>query len=398
MKNLIIKPLKKDDIKPYIKLQQQAYPVGYEGSEEEVDRLTPIVLDLMEKEDLTYYGAYDSDKLVGAMIHIKFLMNFHGTMLRVDGIGSVAVSLLDKKKGIAKEMILYILELAKSEGAELFSLYPFSPAFYKRFGFGFGAPLYHYKIPPILFPNNGDRSLLTFEATPDEIESFYNSNVSFNHGNKIKSALDKRVLNRSKILAVKKENEIIGHLIYKQDKIKDGNFLDQTITVTEMVYKTPEALKAIFSFFHSQSDQVNCIDVYTFDINLYHILNDLMYYNDSQIMPYVAHKTAEMGVGIMWQALNPKFLLKLIFQQPSINCTFNIKMPNGSIDAYSIGEYSKETLVIDLNIQSFSSWVMGAISLNQLLSYGALKTNNPERLKLLDNLLKLDKPVCHAQF
>jgi len=112
------------------KLQQQAYPHAYSGSEEERRHFEEQfrVLDL--SEDLTYYGAYENGELIGAMMTLKFDINFHGHMTQAFGIASVAVDLIHKKRGVAKELILFSLELAKAENCKVFTLYPFNPKFY----------------------------------------------------------------------------------------------------------------------------------------------------------------------------------------------------------------------------------------------------------------------------
>ena len=398
MKNIVIKKLEKKHIKDYIRLQQEAYPAVYQGNEEEIDRMVPVIEYLMTKEDLTYYGAFCSGNLAGAMIHVVFKMNFHGVLVRVDGIGSVAVSLLDKKKSVAKELIFYILNHSKLEGAKLFTLYPFNPAFYKNFGFGYGAPLYHYQIPPSHFSDKGNRSLLTVDVTQEEILKFYNDNSREVNGTKHKSSLDIRVLNRSKILAAKMDNKVIGYLLYKQEKLQNGNFLDQRMTVEELVYNSPLALQAFFSFFRSQADQINYIDFYSFDSHLHHALGDLVYYSDHQIMPFVAHKTAEVGVGIMWQALNPEYLLTHIFKDQALNCRFDIISASGDVQSVSIGFASEDQIDIQMDIQSFSSWSIGAVKLAQLYDYGKIKTAHPESLGAIDLVLNLKSPICHAHF
>ena len=41
---------------------------------------------------------------------LDFKLNYHGQMLAASGVGMVAVDLLQKKKGLAKDLINYYLD------------------------------------------------------------------------------------------------------------------------------------------------------------------------------------------------------------------------------------------------------------------------------------------------
>lgn len=395
---LEIKLLQKEDVSDYIRLQQQAYPTFYQGTDDEIKRIQPILEERLNAEDLEFYGAYEDGSLVACLLYLKFQMNFHGHMIPVHGIGSVAVSLLHKKKGLAKNLILYTLDHARKMKVPMFSLYPFRPDFYERFGFGFGTKLYEYHIKPEHFINHGHLNHLSGHVSPEEINDFYEKSVPKVHGRKLKSTLDKKSLKGSKIIAYKENNEIKGYFTYRQQKIEGQTFMSQKMVVEEMVYDHPRVLGAFSSFFHVQKDQVNFIELYTFEDNFYQFLNNYDYGLQPKIMPYVSHKGAEVGVGLMWQALDIPFLLELIANRCHHKINFLIQSPKGEISNYTLNKNNHTQVNLEMNLASFSSWLMGCVSLYDLYSYQKLKTDREDLLDQLDHDFDFKKPMCLAKF
>jgi len=393
-----IRPIQEKDLEDYLRIQQKAYPTYYQGSQSEIEKMIPKMKDRMTADDLFFYGAFINQKLVGGMLYLTFKMNFHGQVIDVHGIGSVAVDLLHKKKGIAKTLVLYALDRAKKDQVEIFSLYPFRPDFYENFGFGFGSKLFEYQIDPGDFNMIGDLSSLTDQVSKEDIAAFYDEQWPQVHGMKKKSTLDLSVLKANKIIAYKEENKILGYMYYKQEKAGGQAGLDQKIVVEEMIYATPKALQAFSTFFRVQKDQVDYIQIYTYDENFHQLLNNYSYATRPCLMPYVSHKTSEVGVGLMWRVMDASQVLGLIQDRTTYRIIFNLLHPSGEEETVTINPDYDKTLELGMKLSTFSSWVMGNISLNDLHTYGKLTCDQADLLKKLDHEFNFDSPRCYAHF
>lgn len=115
-------------------------------------------------------------------------------------------------------------------------------------------------------------------------------------------------------------------------------------------------------------------------------------------MPYVSHKTAEVGVGLMWQALDINFLLDLIKDRCGHKVNFIIQSPQGQVSEYTLNPSFNSQVNLEMNLATFSSWLMGCISLMDLYDYHKLKTDQPGLLDQLDHEFHLKKPMCLARF
>ena len=119
-------------------IRQNAYPTmedrSPKGQQRAVDRLALQ----MEQNDLDIYGLFRNEELLGVMKLYDFTMNFMGQLIPLGGLGGVAVSLLHKKKGVAREMVQFFQRHYEERGYPFTALYPFQPDFYRQMGYGFG--------------------------------------------------------------------------------------------------------------------------------------------------------------------------------------------------------------------------------------------------------------------
>jgi predicted acetyltransferase len=386
-------------------LQQQAYPHAYSGSEEEKRHFEEQfrVLDL--SEDLTYYGAYEDKELVGAMMVLKFEINFHGHMTQALGIASVAVDLIHKKRGIAKELILFSLALAEAERCPIFTLYPFNPKFYLHFGFGFGSPIYRYKLPPHCFKSGLDSLALTHSALnePKAILTLYEAVLQNTHGMMNKSTLDIRRLSLLKnihLLTVSDDNQIVGYMIYEQKNLMPDVYpLKQKLIVHEMLYTTPKALASFCNFFSIQQDQVDFIELTTFNPDFHHVLDDVHFTPQPELLPLIGHKASDRGHGLMYRALDPAYLLSKLPTKPEDHIVFYVQFPReNEPHLFTLNQSKEAPIELYLTLNHFSSWIMGAVSLWSLYELGQLGTHTPQHLKDFDHAFNLEQPTCITRF
>src|SRR6202011_5945411 len=98
----------------------------------------------LEHPGTRYVVAECDAELAGAMRLYDFTMNLRGRDALAGGLGSVAVSLAHKRRGVARALVAWYLDYYRERGAPLAILHAFRPDFYRKLGFGYGVPLHQY--------------------------------------------------------------------------------------------------------------------------------------------------------------------------------------------------------------------------------------------------------------
>ncbi len=399
-----IKRIVNDDFDAMCVIVQSAYSGSFQGTKEERENLKTIFLKITEEDDITPIGAYKDNELVACMLYYEFNTNFHDKMMLSAGIGSLAVDLLHKKEKIAQSLIQYAFELSKKKNIELFSLYPFSVRFYRDFGFGYGTPMYTYNIAPSDFKEYSNKHILEYakEKDYDDIINLYNEKAKSTNGMSLKTTSGiKRIkdLGKARILVAKLDNKLIGYMIFHQEGLKSANKQTQKLVVDEMIYIKRDALLAFSTFFNGQKDQIDFIDLFTYDDYFHYILRDISFVLEPKSLEIISLKSAERSQGMMYLALNPEQLLLRIGRRLDKTIKFNIIYPKTRvIKAFYINKGINDEICITLKLNEFSSWITGAISLNELYEHGRLETESIDLLRDLDYQLNLKKPKSYTRF
>lgn len=395
-----IRRIEKSDYDQFCKIEQSAYAASFKGTPDELLILDTIFKDLTDN-GIQAIGAYENDLLIGCVLYYEFETNFHQNMIKTAGIGSLAVDLLHKKKGVAKALIQYSLQLAKNAGIELYHLYPFSTKFYRNFGFGYGPPMYTYCIKPEDFMALGDKSILRY-ASPSDYQNLFDlhdSMASITHGMSLKSYGDKRKLERmdnGKVVLAEDNGRLIGYIVYRQSGLNPNNNQSQQLDVIEMVYENTTALKAFSSFFNSQKDQVDFIKLSTHDNSIQHITSNTCFAPEPKTLDIISLKVADKAMGLMPLVLSPQKLLDKLDFHLNYTLEFDLRYPRGESQKVSIGEGTK--LAFKLSINDFSSWITGVISLSKLYELALLETKDRDKLKKIDQSFYFDSPKSLVRF
>jgi len=395
-----IKIIPKSDYNQFCKIEQSAYAASFKGTPDELIILDKVFTDLTDN-GIKAIGAYEGNLLVGCVLYYEFETNFHQNIIKTAGIGSLAVDLLHKKKGIAKALIQHSFDLARSQNIDLYHLYPFSTKFYRNFGFGYGSPMYTYCIRPEDFMDKGDKSILRYGDLSDynKVFELHDLQASLTHGMSSKTYGDKRRLEKmenGKVVLAELKGELIGYMVYRQSGLTPDNDQSQQLDVIEMVYKNSYALNAFSSFFNSQKDQVDYIKLSTHENSLQHITTNTCFAPEPKTLEIISLKVADKAMGLMPLALSPQNLLNQIKCSLDYTLEFEITQPSDKSLTARIGK--GENIAIKLSINEFSSWVTGVISLKKLFDMGLLETSNDNALKRIDQSFYFDSPKSLVRF
>ncbi|MHC0036343.1 GNAT family N-acetyltransferase [Pseudoneobacillus sp. C159] len=370
-----------------------------------------------EDETVHFWGCFQEEKMVGCMRFHDYTINLHKKKLMAGGVGLVAVDLLHKKEKVAKEMLTYFLEHYRDKGASVAMLYPFRPDFYKRMGFGFGTNMNLYKIKPEYFPKGPSKQHIHFltSGDSDKLVDCYNQYALLTNGLLEKTKFEVESLFRipeNRIIGCTINGELQGYCVFTFKSAKKDNFLLNDLMVKELVYLNQEALSEIFTFFHSQADQVNRIVINTQEEDFYFQFSDPRNGSDN-VIPFLYHETHTSGVGVMYRILDvDRFLGELVgvqFDRESVTIKWNVEdnfLSNNHKSFYTkftggvlvATEASECDVEVSMGIAEFSSLMVGAANFHSLVKYGLAKVSTDQFDNKINRLFAGKKPICFSGF
>ena len=414
-----IRKMTKEDFSAFANIAIQAFPAGKENTPEYKEKLAAKRLRIQEQSGtIEFYGLFREGKLVGGMRLHSFEMNIFGKVVPAGGVGLVAVDLLHKKEKAAKELIGYFIRHFKEKGTSITMLYPFSPAFYKKMGYGYGTKINQYKIKPDSFPVGGSKEGLTMltEADGDSIKGCYNRYATKNHGMILKTSFDivsmfKNPGNR--YVGYFCEGELKGYIIFGFEEQDQKNFLRNHLVIREFIYETPEALSALSVFLHTQSDQIERVILNTQDEALHYLLGDPAN-GSNHLIPSVYHETNTSGVGLMYRMSSPETIADDFSGRNfnDVSASFSLRVHDSFLQEEPAvlhftlnegilqeGKEGDSEFEITLDVSDLSSLLMGAVDAGKLYQYGKLTISSPAYLGVMKKAFQADiRPICMTPF
>jgi predicted acetyltransferase len=409
-----IRRLTDDELLLFARIVLDAYPSIETSSAEELAQ--NLRRSLADDPKTSLYGLFRAGRLLGGMRFFDFTMKLLSIKSLVGGVGLIAVDLLHKKEHVAKELVDYFLQHYRERGAVLTTLYPFRPDFYRNMGFGYGTKMNRYRLKPANLPRGSSKAHVRMLTQDDQtaLLECYHRLLERTHGLMERSAVwAHRVFNAPgyRVIGVKQDGRIIAYMIFS---FKPGKtFLDNDIEVSEFGYETSDALSELLTFLHSQADQINDIVIDTQDEFFHHVPLDPRN-GANNILPSVYHETNAAGVGLMYRVIDTAGVFQALAEHNfnNQNCTLTLSvrdsfLPVNQGDTTVTFTDGRPRLlpgaaadaVIQLDVASFSSLVMGAVDFVSLYRYGQATLSNPDMLFVINTLFRTDqKPICMTRF
>ena len=363
-------------------------------------------------------GAFRDGVLVGGMRVYDFTMCVRGAQVFTGGVGSVAVGLEYKQRGVARDLIAGFLAEYRARGAALAALYPFRPDFYRKLGFGFGTKMDQYRIALSALPRTGAREHVR-RLGPRDVEAF---GATYARVQRATNGLIVREAWRSgERLAAETmhtfgfdDGGLRGYLTYELRLGKAGTWNRNELYVHEFIYETPAALMGLLAFVRSQSDQYAALVMNTQDAAFHFILNDPRNGSDRTLYPPVYHETNAQGVGIMYRVVNAAELVRALAacRFGDLDATLRVVLadaffaPNAAacVIAFHRGRPEvvdaacRPDVELTIDVADFSALVMGSVRLRPLVGYGRAILSNTEWLTPLDVAFDTVAPQCLTRF
>jgi predicted acetyltransferase len=364
-------------------------------------------------------GAHRAGVLVGGMRVYDFTMCVRGAQVFTGGIGSIAVGLENKRRGIARDLVRGFLTEYRERGAALAVLYAFRPSFYSAMGFGYGQKINQYRVALDALPADGPRERVR-ALRPADAEAFlatYNRAQARTNGLIRREAwrAERRLSNTAYRTFGYTEGKVLrGYLTVEVRLGKPGTVNRDDLYAHELIYETPAALHGLLAFARSQADQYAALIVNTHDPDFHFAVLDPRNGRDRNLYPPAHHGTNAQGLGVMYRAIDVRALVSALS-----DCTFGdldaiVRIdladpfvgPNAGACAIRFRAGRPELVDaapgadvdVAIGVADFSALVMGSVRLRSLVAYGRAVLSKPAWLRRLDAAFDADPPHCLTRF
>jgi predicted acetyltransferase len=197
------------------------------------------------------FGVFEGGRLQASLRILDFQMFFGRERRPCGGIAGVACEPAARGRGYAGALLVHSLEVMKERGQYLSSLWPFSFAYYRRYGWEWVGPGRWYKVPlAVIPPQDESKYVEAFsggveaELNPvyEEFATRYNGMLA--RGAKRWQSFERVWAGKSHAtFAYRREGRIEGYA-----KVKYGE-KEEEAEATEVVAATPRAYRGLLGVF-----------------------------------------------------------------------------------------------------------------------------------------------------
>jgi predicted acetyltransferase len=413
-----IRLLTEQDYDAFATIIGNAYPTTKVATAEDRQRLIQRFRARNADPTSHLYGLFREGMLLGGMILFDFTMQLLSVKAPVGGVGMIAVDILHKKEKVAYELVQYFLQRYRARGATMTTLYPFRPDFYRQMGFGAGTQMSQYHVRPAELPRGPTKEHIVFLGADDRelLHACYDRYLSRTHGLMQKSDLELANMfgnPEQRIVACKRDGRVHGYMAFTFKSGHPENFTINDLIVRELVYEDRAALSELFTFLHTQADQIRRVVFNTQDEDFYHALRDPR--NETgNFLPLVYHETNTQGVGIMYRVIDTDGLFRLLqghtFGEQECRLKLTIRdsfyptNDGSTIVHFTAGRPTVKhdagyDVEVSMDVADFSSLIMGSVRFRSLYDYGLAEISDQRAVAAIDRLFRTEaKPVCTTPF
>ncbi len=299
-------PDEPDLLAAVVRLETDAYPIMRIDSAEASARFTERLRSFLADPGVRLAVAECDGAIVGAMLLYDFTMRVRESDVLAGGLGSVAVSPMHKRRGVARAMVRWYLDDFRARGAAFAVLHPFRLDFYRALGFGYGTPMRRYAFAPHTLEARGARGTVRLLG-PGDVTALI--------------ACDERVRARTNGLIARTPPRVaralaepaLRHAGVEDDGVlrgfvqtavrlgADGTANANELVVRDFVAESPAYEAALLGALHAQRDQFARIVVESQDDTLWLASSDPRDGTDRLVSPPATHRIAELGLGVMYR-------------------------------------------------------------------------------------------------
>lgn len=324
-----------------------------------------------EKETCQQWGAFHEDgTLMAQIINNQYMSWLDGTLVRNGGIGAVSTLPEYRMEGAVKEIFKVLLAHAYTDGEVISTLYPFSHAFYRKFGYETVCWKNIYEFSPAVlrgYAFYGEASLWK-QGMPvsgwtelyNRFASSYNLAISRDDramGERLKGEYYK---DRKFCYMLHENGKPVAYLIFQDIRHDPQAILD----VQDLAWDGPGGLRAILGFLARFSADYGSIRLFLpRDIELLSLIRSPLAYDirKSTEQSYMIRVVnAERALETMKKPAGTSFVVRITDELiPENNGTWKV-----TSDAVSPTEEEPDLTVTE---KALGQLVSGAVSLSEAL-------------------------------
>jgi len=340
-----------------------------------------------------------------------------GASLPVAGVGTVAVSLTHRRRGLAGQLMAAAFREARGRGDVASALYPFRAGFYHSLGYGAAGEVLQYQVPTAAFPASEERrrvEALEGSAAEREASRLYAAWARTQTGQLERTDAAWRetlgVGQRALFGYRSATGELSGYALvgYRADLSR----LDRFLEVDELVWTTPAARAGLLGWLATLGDQWPQVLVRALPSQrLGDCLSEVRLPLTSTPAWRLWYPAATLLHGPMFRLLDVRGAWEGRRVAAGASLTIGLELrdsqlpENGGswrlvLDAgrATIDRGGDVQLRLRLDVSALSRLFMNSISPTAALEAGLLDCDRPELLPLLDPLLTLPQPCTFDRF
>ncbi len=392
-----IRPIEESDFEQLKKLYLNAYVL----KPEQVDRWFTDDTDFSRTRALFIGGRMKAITQI-----IPFEIWLSGIKMPMGGIGGVATLPESRRRGHVAKLMEYAITDMRKRRFPLSCLWPFSYAFYRRFGWEHACDVKLYSFSPrdlaqTPAPRNemvpfGEKELPLIRRVYERFST--TKNCSLVRNQKDWTGILTQTPTRHSYLWKDPRGKTQGYIIYDVEPRGPAPAHERKMKVRELVALNHEARCAIFSFLRNHDSQVGKVEFRAPSddfSNMYFSEYGLESKSRSGFMARVVDVTAALETRRYPPALKSRAIFKIADRQaPWNNGTFLLSISGGA------GRVKKTRSRADFacDIQTFSQIYCGHLDLLRAAEIGKIETSAPRKLPRINGYFATATPYMNDSF
>ena len=350
----------------------------------------------------------DGQDIRAAAIAIPARWWFRGRAYAISAIAAVAVRAVDRRRGLATELMRAIVR-AEREAERPFSLlYPFQHGFYRRLGYATVGLMHYWRIPTAQLASNPSarapvRSLR--EADRPAVAELHQRWLARGGGfERTAGQWDQRWAKGDERWVVYDDDRhgVQGYLAYRR--------VDRTIALRELVAERAEAERGLWGFLGAQVEQQPVVTYHApLDQPLWARLREPLMFEATN-RGFLVNDAAALTVSFMARAIDVRAALTQRAFPPGLSgrCSielrdpvlaptgeiFEVTLDSGQARVEDVGGDQQRPPDARCDIGTFSQLFCGALTASRACWYGLLEAND-DALALLDQAFPPGPPYVH---
>lgn len=286
---------------------------------------------------------------------VRFVYTRYGDdYVKTMTVSGVATPLEHRRRGYVRHLFARMYELAAENGAVLSLLHPFSFSYYRKFGYGKVADHLIARCPIRLIdfvPRCCE--LVKYTGTEEQLQDLVHIYNTFSQGRQLMlRRFDNTYFSKYDTYIRYEDGQPVGYISYTAQKtLYTNHYEDGLMSVKEMAYTSPSAMKALLGFIRMYEGELD--DVEFANIAMCpEVERALQHYTHTryQILPDIMGRildTQKLLEAHRYPKQPGSFRLRITDTLPAVNGAFRVEYGNGQVTVERLAEDAEVDLIAD---------------------------------------------------